>query len=416
MPTWVMASGDAVGIAFGAGTTRYTAPAGALYNFAIEAQCQVLARDSYTLANLYVRVTINTVGAASTVDSRVGGGDGTQQVSIGAGLTGDFSDAVNTDALVTGDLFNSKVIVGAGGNLTLTIVSFTLATVANNTPIIVTATPHDEGDDSDGFFVIVGNNDTHWGENRAKYTIRTATTLSNFRIYIYLNTINAASEARPRVNNGNVNQVVNIGALTTGDFEDAGNTDVIGVGDNVCLAVFSGIDAGQEIGWTLAQLKSTSVVRQTGVGEPKTDWLAFGLTRYLAIAGQPGSYVVAEVDAQCLTRQYLTARNMFVSVDMNTLDGASTIHIRKSGVNGTLTVSIPLGATGEFEDLVNSDNFTNVDTMNWRVVTGGTAGDLDVGTIGFEQVQLVGPSGTPAGALTGASGVVTGAGVARLLL
>lgn len=389
MPSWLLACGYASGQGTAASTTRYVPVASELEDTGTEATAQVLVRDSYTLSGLYVRVIANAATANSTVRSRVGGVNGNQLVTIGAGATGVFQDAVNSDALVSGNLVCTELVNGAGGGVTWSVIGYKLNTVANTTPILVTyrAAGTSLSATQTTYCPILGHLDDNTTESRSQYIFRVAATLSNMRVYVNSNTLDGATTIRTRVNGVNGNQSVSIGAGASGSFEDAANTDAIAVGNSANYQADMTLSTAGLVNGYIFQVKSTSAGRQVGAGAPGTATLAFGLTRYLAIEGSSQIFTATEGDSQVAAEAAFIARNLFVRVAVNSVNGDSTIRTRKNGANGNLLATIGASTTGTYEDLVNTDTLVSTDTLSWQVITGGAAGTMQISYIGFELAQ-----------------------------
>ena len=116
MPNYLMVTGYGDGWLQSANITRYYSIQGDLDLTATEAVVQAIVRDSYTLADLFIRVTLNGNLGASTFRSRVNGGNGNLSVSIPASTDGTFQDLVNTDNYIVDDLVDYQVIAGVGGS------------------------------------------------------------------------------------------------------------------------------------------------------------------------------------------------------------------------------------------------------------------------------------------------------------
>ena len=67
-----------------------------------------------TLKNLRISVNSNTRTTDTVFIIRNGGVSGNLTITVGAGLTGSFSDLVNTDVITAGDLLNYMITFGAG--------------------------------------------------------------------------------------------------------------------------------------------------------------------------------------------------------------------------------------------------------------------------------------------------------------
>lgn len=387
MPTWPLITGIAAGQEAGLAGVRYDAVGGYLSGTGTEADAQVLLRDTYTLANLYVRVIANAATGAVSVLSRKNGANGNQSVSIPALTTGVFQDAVNTDALVTGDLIDTLLPATADGNITYSVIGYTLQAAANTTPILITKYT-DAGSlnhDSTGYSAL-GGQTIFESEANCQYTFRVAATLSNFRCYFFQNNVAGTSTSRTRKNGGNGAQSVSIPASTTGAFEDAANSDSIVAGDTVDYQLVAGGPTGW-MTWCEIQLKSNSAGRQVTAAEAGSILtLASGLTRYVTPEGTCQSYATTEADAQIALAAF-AAKNMFVLIRANSLNGATTIRIRKASANSALSVSVPAATTGVFEDTANTDAFLAANALDSSIVTGGDAGTITPSYIGFELQQ-----------------------------
>lgn len=100
------------------------------------------------------------------------------------------------------------------------------------------------------------------------------------------------------------------------------------------------------------------------------------ITRYVLIGGGLNTGFTTETDAQMTYRSAGTLANLYVCVTTNTLTASTTVRTRKSAVNGNQSISIGSGATGIFEDTVNSDSVAAADKLNYQIVTGATGTSL----------------------------------------
>lgn len=128
-------AGNASGRVTNAATTVYLGPTGTLVaaSSAAEATIQANIQSRYTVSELTINVTANTVTAASTVKLRVNTADGTLAASVTASTTGMFSDSTNTDKIKAGDKLAIQVATGATGT------SMTYTSISSN--ITLTAIP-----------------------------------------------------------------------------------------------------------------------------------------------------------------------------------------------------------------------------------------------------------------------------------
>ena len=374
MPSYVMQAAYVNGMPQTAGTTEYHPPCGDEDYAATIDDSQGQARDSYTWSGLYVYITVASDGV-TTYTSQVNGAGGNQAVSVAALATGVFQDLVNSDALVSGDLFCWEGVV-PGSQINLSILGSLLTTPTNTSPILITcyAPGNVMAGGTTRYSSISGYIAAVVVENDTKVTWRTIATLSNLRTYVSTNTIANASTLTLRKNGGNGNQSVSVGAGLTGSFEDAVNTDDIAAADELNYIRIGGAGTGS-IRWTLIQMKSNSAGQQlantAGIGTIFGG--AAGTMEYLGLTGFPGGKTTTEAWAQQAVQAIVTAKYMFVRLTINAVTVASTVYLRKNGANGNTFVSIPALTTGVFEDLVNSDALVAVGLVN-IAVTSGDAG------------------------------------------
>ena len=79
---------------------------------------------------------------------------------------------------------------------------------------------------------------------------------------------------------------------------------------------------------------------------------------------------------QILYRSPGTLSKLYVRVTANSNVGSVTLRVRKNGANGNMFVTIPAGATGAFEDTVNTDTVAAGDKLNYQSTTGGATGTM----------------------------------------
>lgn len=399
MPVYPMVAGFSAGINFNDGQTQYVSPSGSCVGATAgnEAYVQIRARDSYTWANLAVRVITNTLTNACPIVSRVGGGDGNMSISVGAGLTGLFRDVALSDALVSGNLFNIKIDPPAGGtSIIITAFASTLTTVANTTPIIIVSFPPANVSYTVGntyYFCIVGELLALTTEADMQYTCRVASTLSKLHTYVRINTLDVISTIRPRIGGADVNSVCSIPVATSGLFEDAVSTDAINIADLLCHELE--IPAGTGLVMvSFISFQSDSVGEWIGEGSGTVASLSDGDVRYWVIDGVVTSMSAVEANTQMPVQANGTARNMMLKIILNTLNDDSVWRHRVNGGDGNLVITVAGGATGTFEDTIHSDALITTDSWNFEVdATTPTSGLARPTIIALQFDQPVAPTG-----------------------
>jgi hypothetical protein len=117
------------------------------------------------------------------------------------------------------------------------------------------------------------------------------------------------------------------------------------------------------LGYSLLETsKDGQFVGSTATYAPLAGWLG------------PATALAAEGDYSYTVRQAGTMSQLFVVASANASTLSTTVNSRKNGGNGNLSVSIPSGGTGAFEDMTDSDSFVSGDTADWQAaaVAGST--------------------------------------------
>lgn len=391
MGKWFLNIGHSAGESIAAATTRYCAPlggksdgSGTLFS-TTEANAALLVRDAMTWSNLYVRVTVNACGADTTVRSQVGlpMAFGNQIVTIGAGATGAFEDAVNTDAIAAGQYFDWRITTGAGGAVTFTVIASCLT---GSTYIVGAYDGYNSQGVGTGYYPVVGSARVQTARAQAQVRFRVAGTLSNMFVYCYSNTSANDNIMSLEIGGIAVNQHVHIAAGATGAFEDAVNTDAVVAGDLVNGIM---INANGTLRISIHEYKFTGgpvVGASDGFG---TTTIAFGVTRFAPISCNLFSVTATEANTQFAVNTTVRARNMFAYVRTNTLNGNCVIRFRKNTANGNQSVTFGAGATGILEDLVNTDDLVPANVVNWGIdTTAAGAGAILIDTLKVEQTWI----------------------------
>lgn len=107
-----------------------------------------------------------------------------------------------------------------------------------------------------------------------------------------------------------------------------------------------------------------------------------GATTYSGVGGSTINNSPESI-AQFKTRVAFTLSNFYVRVNSNAVSGTSTATFRKNAVNGNQTVSYAGAATGQFEDVTNTDSVAIGDEIAVQVVTGATGTVVVISPMGF---------------------------------
>lgn len=221
-----------------------------------------------TMSDLSVYITQNARTTTTTVRSRKNNANGAMAATIGAGLTGWFSDTSNTDTIADNDLVAGVFNMGASSEVigfSYIGVFFTCPT--NQAPIIAgvqgglartaSATRH--------FYLPLGatsNNST--GETNQTMQKNFACKVRNMKIFISASTTTGITTMNFRVNAANANQTVSITAATTGIFEDTTNVDVLLGTDDFCFSLVDGTSGSLSFRYMSASMGVPASIRSHG--------------------------------------------------------------------------------------------------------------------------------------------------------
>jgi hypothetical protein len=198
--------------------------------------------------------------------------------------------------------------------------------------------------------------------------VRTAGTQKNLFLFIRVNTRTTTSTIRNRINGADGNLIVSIPASTTGVLEDTTNSDSVADGDLLNYSLTTGTGTGNlNITICTTDLETTNdkfaLIGGVAAGNSLT-----GVTRFFS----PNGTAVFSVESQASIQVPFacTVRNLGVDVSTNAATASSTVDVRINSASSAVTLSVPAGSTGIFEDTTNSASVAANDTLSIRVVSG----------------------------------------------
>jgi hypothetical protein len=389
MSVWIMACGVAGGLILAQSSVTAFPLSGELLGLA-EANAQCKFPGTYTLSNLWCRVLTNN--GTHTLITRKGGANGTQAISITG--TGTFEDTTHTEAVASGDLWNTQLTVGGSHNntATLTLVSLLVDDGGTLTPVFQAT--GGGGHSATTYLPLSGGRAgvNQVSEIANQKSVRVATTLSLLRTAVQANANTLSSTIRTRVNGTNGGQSVSYSSTLTGIQEDVTGSDTITAGDNVCYQAVPGSSANLAIDTVQAKAAAAGSLLMASYGQTAST------TGYLTISGRQPSFATTESDVQMKARTVKTFDAFFTATATNTRSDATTVDLRVNAASpgGGPAVSIGANTSGIVEGLTGTVTTTATDLLNFRVLIGGGTGSITLSTIGIQQDDGL-PSGfTPA--------------------
>ncbi len=371
------------------GLNRYGAIAGnATTNTATEANTQVKMRTAGTFSDLGFFVVTNTLNASSTVTFRKNTADGSQTLSVNAAATGHFTDATNTDTIVSTDLvgYRLNTTASASGSITTSGVFSVFSATTNTTqrwavhgvvgPSTTSATE---------YIPLASAAALNTTEANAEYKLHSSGTLANLFVFSQSNGRSTATTVTVRKNNADGNGTFSIPGSTSGTFEDIVNTDSVVANDVITLKSVTSTGSGTifllpAIDFTSTDSKSyllSASTSATGVSQN------INQTRYLKFGGGLILSDTTDSAAQQTSRFAFTASHLNIYLSANTVTATSTLRSRVNTANGNQSVSITASTTGRFEDTTNSDTIASGALINAQIVIGATGTSLTARTLGM---------------------------------
>lgn len=217
--------------------------------------------------------------------------------------------------------------------------------------------------------------------------INTAGTLSLLTIIISANTYTINKDVFVRINGADGNLTVTVPLGTTGEFQDAVNSDSVSAGDDVCLRLAPNF---QLQSWNL---QSISLKFSAAANLWASSDVGFGTninhgnastTRYVPLVGvgDLNNYFNAtEANAEKVVKSAGTFSRLQTYFSTNSLTNNATILSRVNGSNGSQSLTVTAGVTGLFEDAVNSDSVISGDNVNASCTTGAGTITANMGAI-----------------------------------
>lgn len=342
-------------------------------------------RTGGILSNLSVRVTANTTTGDSRFRWRINGGYGNQDIVVGAGLTGVFTDAIHTDTVTAGDITNIEIAPGAGGAIT-TISNWADFAATSNTSerfVINDGTTYPSA--STTYYLPVGGFTAGaiTTEANTQFKFKTAGTLKNLQVYVRSNGSANATIIGSRIGGVNGNLSISIPGSQTGHFEDTGHSDSISIDNlaNLYLTTSTGTVSFRpqtlHVDFETTN-NSLHYINNRGAGVT----VNAGVTTYFGMSGGLDTSTT-ESDYQFPIGHSLVLSNIGAYISANGITAATTIKTRVTAGDGNQSLSIGSGLTGYFEEpVLHTDNVTSAQNVDYQIITGGSGTTITINTIG----------------------------------
>ena len=361
------------------GTTQYNAlgTGNLAITFLTEAVAKTIFRFTCTLSKLTVNVSANAATGAGSVKVRKNGADGNQSVTIGAGLTGQFEDTVNTDSVSATDELDYQLNFGTGGSTTFKIISVVCDSASNTNQILMMYNEKSFSTASSTVYISpIGDGSHNATETVVHQKVGAAGTAKNYQVYVSVNSRTTSNIFTFRKNGAGTTMTITVGAGLTGRFEDTTNTVSVAADDTISNELVTSTGS-ETFKFTIlaSQFESTANKFPIGQGYSSAS-VAFNVTTYTTMSGR-NLWFTTESETQTKIQTTMIVNTLHLYVHTNTIaTSATTFRSRKNTANGNISVSIGAGLTGLFSDTSNSDILVSGDLYNFQIVTPNTSGSI----------------------------------------
>lgn len=330
-------------------------------------------------SKLGCQITSNTLANNATMYFRKNAANGNQAVTVPAGTSGWFEDAVNTDSVVDGDLVNMRFEAPATGAGDAYVNGYGVVFE----PTTGTHHLHTGGTNSNDGWVDSSNSYTgYWNpwtggdktglpstDATVSMKVGTAGTLSNFGLRVSTNPSANTITANFYINGAPGNQTISIPAGTTGIFEDTTNSDAIVDGDIISAQMVFGASTGFYFRVRIAWMDFAPTTVGYDIWTMSGDTVFEASTKYINLFGRLDTNAT-EAKMQYQAPFDMTLSKLRVQVGSSSSSGGS-VTLRVNGIDTALSAAWASG-TGWKEDNTHSVNVAAGDLIS-LVMPGSTA-------------------------------------------
>jgi hypothetical protein len=225
--------------------------------------------------------------------------------------------------------------------------------------------------------------------------IRGACTVSRLGIFVTANARTSDTIIKSRKNGSDGNLTITIPAGGTGWFEDTTHTDSLADGDLYCFSINTG--SGNFDAFTFRYMRALMVMSSghaavylgRGPGDANVSTSAAYVSSstsvsYWALCGITNSGMQT-TDSDNETRMPLACPGVLshlqVYVPTNARTSDVTVTLRVNGSDTAVTLTIPAGQTGLFEDTSHSAAVANMDRCGYKVDPGAGTGSITLSRV-----------------------------------
>lgn len=345
-----------------------------------------ITRSAGTYSNLSVNIPTSTLASTISFRFRKNGANGNQVITVTGGASGYFTDASNTDSVVSGDKINYSAVGGAGSggqSCTVDQLNTLFKSTTNSVSKFHTGAYTITTASSTSFGNIGQTGTPNTDELLSQATTKTIATLKNMCISVTSNTRSTNTTINTRINGVDGNLTLTIAGAATGFFEDSSNTDNIISGDLINYKHVTGTGSGTlSIRTCLLDFETTNNQTNYSSGRTGASAIAINVVTWMPFASN-GTNITLESIANIKSLTTFIASKFNCNIRLNSVTATTILVFRKNGINRNQTISVPASTTGYFEDAVNEDMVFVGDNYNCQVSTGASGTSITINNIGI---------------------------------
>ena len=211
-------------------------------------------------------------------------------------------------------------------------------------------------------------------------------TLSNMWVRVPYNIIPGTSTIYMRKDNANGNMNITINALTTGDFSDDVNTDVVESSDTFDYRIQTGSNTGVLYIQNMSCIYNTNENTVSRISRVRNSGITYSSGTFYWV------YTSTEANSQVYLPKNGTCRYMWVKINSNTCNQATTFISRVNGANGNMSITVPASTAGSFRDRTNTDSVSASNLFALQYSGASTSGSMTVYALAYDYVTTSGDS------------------------
>jgi hypothetical protein len=371
-----------------AGATQYWFLGNAVLNpSTTEINRRTTWRSPGVISKLLVKIIANTASLSSTLYVRKNGIDTSLGVTIASGFVGIIQQTIDTVTIAAGDTLVYKTVSGGTGTIQFVIMSVIFDATTNTITREIAMGRAATTSGTTQYAQISGDRSgTSAVEANLESRIKKPGTFKYAYLYISANARTTTTPVTLRKNRTDTGITWNVTAGFTGPLENTNTPIIVAAEDEVDWKIVYAVDANNiTIEMFAIDFESDdnyTFISAGSTGASSDITIDFGTTNYFSISGAMRENPT-EAETRYPLRLPLQFSNLSIHGQVNTLNGATNIRVRKNGAYVNESITIGAGVQTWHADDVNIDNAIETDEVTIEVACAGTSGTLTIRNMGI---------------------------------